>query len=192
MRVVCLISGEGTNLQALIDWQADGLLGDARIVAVISSAAAALGLERAGNAGIPTKILSHRDFSNRSAFDHALIQFIDVYEPNLVVLAGFMRILTSGFVTHYEKRLINMHPSLLPKYKGLNTHKRALGAGDKNAGATVHWVTPELDAGDIIRQVEVPISGEDTEETLKAKVLDAEHRLYPSVIRDLSLGLIKC
>ncbi|HBX26123.1 MAG TPA: phosphoribosylglycinamide formyltransferase [Gammaproteobacteria bacterium] len=192
MRVVCLISGEGTNLQALIDWQADGLLGDARIVAVISNAAAALGLERAGNAGIPTKILSHRDFSNRSAFDHALIQFIDVYEPNLVVLAGFMRILTSGFVTHYEKRLINMHPSLLPKYKGLNTHKRALGAGEKNAGATVHWVTPELDAGDIIRQVEVPISGEDTEETLKAKVLDAEHRLYPSVIRDLSLGLIKC
>ena len=192
MRVVCLISGEGTNLQALIDWQADGLLGDARIVAVISNAAAALGLERAGNAGIPTKILSHRDFSNRSAFDHALIQFIDVYEPNLVVLAGFMRILTSGFVTHYEKRLINMHPSLLPKYKGLNTHKRALGAGDKNAGATVHWVTPELDAGDIIRQVEVPISAEDTEETLKAKVLDAEHRLYPSVIRDLSLGLIKC
>lgn len=192
MRVVCLISGEGTNLQALIDWQADGLLGDARIVAVISNAAAALGLERAGNAGIPTKILSHRNFSNRSAFDHALIQFIDVYEPNLVVLAGFMRILTSGFVTHYEKRLINMHPSLLPKYKGLNTHKRALGAGDKNAGATVHWVTPELDAGDIIRQVEVPISGEDTEETLKAKVLDAEHRLYPSVIRDLSLGLIKC
>ncbi|MBH95877.1 MAG: phosphoribosylglycinamide formyltransferase [Gammaproteobacteria bacterium] len=192
MRVVCLISGEGTNLQALIDWQADGLLGDARIVAVISNAAAALGLERAGNAGIPTKILSHRDFSNRSAFDHALIQFIDVYEPNLVVLAGFMRILTSGFVTHYEKRLINMHPSLLPKYKGLNTHKRALGAGEKNAGATVHWVTPELDAGDIIRQVEVPISAEDTEETLKAKVLDAEHRLYPSVIRDLSLGLIKC
>ena len=192
MRVVCLISGEGTNLQALIDWQADGLLGDARIVAVISSAAAALGLERAGNAGIPTKILSHRDFSNRSAFDHALIQFIDVYEPNLVVLAGFMRILTSGFVTHYERRLINMHPSLLPKYKGLNTHKRALGAGDKSAGTTVHWVTPELDAGDIIRQVEVPISSEDTEETLKAKVLDAEHRLYPSMIRDLSLGLIKC
>lgn len=192
MRIVCLISGGGTNLQALIDWQANGLLGDARIVAVISNTAAALGLKRAGNAGIPTKILSQRDFSNRSAFDHALIQFIDVYEPNLVVLAGFMRILTSGFVTHYERRLINIHPSLLPKYKGLNTHKRALGAGDKNAGATVHWVTPELDAGDIIRQVEVPISREDTEETLKAKVLKAEHSLYPSVIRDLSLGLIKC
>ena len=192
MRIVCLISGGGTNLQALIDWQANGLLGDARIVAVISNTAAALGLERAGNAGIPTKILSQRDFSNRCAFDHALIQFIDVYEPNLVVLAGFMRILTSGFVTHYERRLINIHPSLLPKYKGLNTHKRALGAGDKNAGATVHWVTPELDAGDIIRQVKVPISREDTEETLKAKVLNAEHSLYPSVIRDLSLGLIKC
>ncbi len=192
MRVVCLISGEGTNLQALINSQTDGLLGDARIVAVISNTVAALGLERAENAGIPTKILSHRDFSSRSAFDHALIKCIDIYKPNLVVLAGFMRILTSGFVTHYERRLINMHPSLLPKYRGLNTHKRALKAGDKSAGTTVHWVTPELDAGDIIRQVEVPISSKDTEETLKAKVLDAEHRLYPSVIRDLSLGLIKC
>lgn len=192
MRVVCLISGEGTNLQALINSQANDLLGGARIVAVISNKAAALGLERAANAEIPTKILSHQDFPNRSAFDHALIQFIDTYEPDLVALAGFMRILTSDFVTHYDRRLINIHPSLLPKYKGMNTHKRALEAGDNCAGATVHWVTSELDAGDIIRQVEVPIMREDTEETLKARVLDAEHTLYPSVIRDLSLGLIEC
>ena len=192
MRVVCLISGGGTNLQALINSQANDLLGDARIVAVISNTAAALGLERADNAQIPTKILSHQDFPNRSAFDHALIQFIDTYEPDLVVLAGFMRILTSDFVTHYDRRLVNIHPSLLPKYKGLNTHKRALEAGDNCAGATVHWVTSELDGGDIIRQVEVPIMLDDTEETLKARVLDAEHTLYPSVIRDLSLGLIEC
>ena len=103
-----------------------------------------------------------------------------------------MRILTGDFVAHYDGRLINIHPSLLPKYKGLNTHRRALEAGDNYAGATVHWVTSELDAGDIIRQVEVPIMREDTEETLNARVLDAEYTLYPSVIRDLSLGLIKC
>ena len=192
MRVVCLISGGGTNLQALINSQANDLLGDARIVAVISNTAAALGLERADNAQIPTKILSHQDFPNRSAFDHVLIRFIDTYEPDLVVLAGFMRILTSDFVTHYDRRLINIHPSLLPKYKGLNTHKRALEAGDNCAGATVHWVTSELDGGEIIRQVEVPIMRDDTEETLKARVLNAEHTLYPSVIRDLSLGLIEC
>jgi phosphoribosylglycinamide formyltransferase-1 len=192
MRVVCLISGGGTNLQALINSQAKDLLGGARIVAVISNTAAALGVERADNAEIPAKILSHRDFPNRSTFDHALMQLIDTYEPDLVALAGFMRILTSDFVTHYDRRLINIHPSLLPKYKGLNTHKRALEAGDNYAGATVHWVTSELDAGDIIRQVEVSILREDTEETLKARVLDAEHTLYPSVIRDLSLGLIKC
>ena len=192
MRIVCLISGGGTNLKALIDWQANDLLGGARIVAVISNTAAALGLERADNAEIPTKVLSHHDFRNRSAFDHALIEFIDTYEPDLIVLAGFMLVLSKDFVTHYDRRLINIHPSLLPKYKGLNTHKRALEAGDNYTGATVHWVTSEVDAGDIIRQVEVPIMGEDTEETLKARVLDAEHTLYPSVIRDLSLGLIEC
>ena len=192
MRIVCLISGGGTNLQALIDWQANDLLGGAKIVAVISNAAAAPGLGVANNAAIPTGTVSHDDFPNRSAFDHALIKLINTHEPDLVVLAGFMRILTGDFVAHYDGRLINIHPSLLPKYKGLNTHRRALEAGDNYAGATVHWVTSELDAGDIIRQVEVPIMREDTEETLNARVLDAEYTLYPSVIRDLSLGLIKC
>lgn len=192
MRVVCLISGGGTNLQALIDWQTKGLLGDAMIVGVISNVASAYGLERAKRASIPTSVLSHRDYADRLLFDQALRSLIDEYDPDLVVLAGFMRILTAEFVTHYHRRLINIHPSLLPKYKGLDTHRRALDAGDTVAGATVHWVTEALDAGDIIQQVEVPIVADDSEERLKARVLEAEHTLYPSVIRDLSLGVISC
>ena len=192
MRVVCLIPGGGTNLQALIDWQTKGLLGDAMIVGVISNVASAYGLERAKRASIPTSVLSHRDYADRLLFDQALRSLIDGYDPDLVVLAGFMRILTAEFVTHYHRRLINIHPSLLPKYKGLDTHRRALDAGDTVAGATVHWVTEALDAGDIIQQVEVPIVADDSEERLKARVLEAEHTLYPSVIRDLSLGVISC
>ena len=192
MRVVCLISSGGTNLQALIDWQTKGLLGDAMIVGVISNVASAYGLERAKRASIPTSVLSHRDYADRLLFDQALRSLIDGYDPDLVVLAGFMRILTAEFVTHYHRRLINIHPSLLPKYKGLDTHRRALDAGDTVAGATVHWVTEALDAGDIIQQVEVPIVADDSEERLKARVLEAEHTLYPSVIRDLSLGVISC
>ncbi|MDC0379071.1 phosphoribosylglycinamide formyltransferase [Litorivicinus sp.] len=192
MRVVCLISGGGTNLQALIDWQTKGLLGDAAIVSVISNVASAYGLERAKKASIPTAVLSHREYSDRLLFDQALRSLIDGYDPDLVVLAGFMRILTAEFVTHYHRRLINIHPSLLPKYKGLDTHRRALDAGDTVAGATVHWVTEALDAGDIIQQIEVPIVADDSEESLKARVLEAEHMLYPSVIRDLSLGVISC
>ena len=192
MRVVCLISGGGTNLQALIDWQTKGLLGDAMIVGVISNVASAYGLERAKRASIPTSVLSHRDYADRLLFDQALRSLIDGYDPDLVVLAGFMRLLTAEFVTHYHRRLINIHPSLLPKYKGLDTHRRALDAGDTVAGATVHWVTEALDAGDIIQQVEVPIVADDSEERLKARVLEAEHTLYPSVIRDLSLGVISC
>ena len=192
MRVVCLISGGGTNLQALMDWQTKGLLGDAMIVGVISNVASAYGLERAKRASIPTSVLSHHDYADRLLFDQALQSLIDGYDPDLVVLAGFMRILTAEFVTHYHRRLINIHPSLLPKYKGLDTHRRALDAGDTVAGATVHWVTEALDAGDIIQQVEVPIVADDSEERLKARVLEAEHTLYPSVIRDLSLGVISC
>ena len=192
MRVVCLISGRGTNLQALIDWQTKGLLGDAMIVGVISNVASAYGLERAKRASIPTSVLSHRDYADRLLFDQALRSLIDGYDPDLVVLAGFMRILTAEFVTHYHRRLVNIHPSLLPKYKGLDAHRRALDAGDTVAGATVHWVTEVLDAGDIIQQVEVPIVADDSEERLRARVLEAEHTLYPSVIRDLSLGVISC
>ena len=192
MRVVCLISGGGSNLQALIDWQTKGLLGDAEIVGVVSNKADAFGLERAKKAGISVSYLSHRDYPDRLAFDQALMKVIDGYQPDLVVLAGFMRILTSEFVDQYANRLINIHPSLLPKYKGLHTHRRAIEAGDATAGATVHWVTEELDSGGIIRQIEVPIYADDSEESLKQRVLEAEHTLYPSVIRDLSLGVIPC
>lgn len=192
MRVVCLISGGGSNLQALIDWQTKALLGDAEIVGVVSNKADAFGLERAKKAGISVSSLSHHDYPDRLAFDQALMKVIDDYQPDLVVLAGFMRILTSDFVNHYADRLINVHPSLLPKYKGLHTHRRAIEAGDATAGATVHWVTEELDSGGIIRQIEVPIYADDSEESLKQRVLEAEHTLYPSVIRDLSLGVIPC
>ena len=192
MRVVCLISGDGSNLQALIDWQTKGLLGDAEIVGVVSNKADAFGVERAKKAGISVSCLSHHDYTDRLEFDRALMKVMDGYQPDLVVLAGFMRILTSEFVDHYANRLINVHPSLLPKYKGLHTHRRALEAGDTTAGATVHWVTEELDSGGIIRQIEVPILANDSEDSLKQRVLEAEHTLYPSVIRDLSLGVITC
>jgi len=192
MRVVCLISGDGSNLQALIDWQTKGLLGDAEIVGVVSNKVDAFGLERAKKAGVSVSHLSHHDYPDRLEFDQALMKVIDGYQPDLVVLAGFMRILTSEFVNHYADRLINVHPSLLPKYKGLHTHRRAIEAGDATAGATVHWVTEELDSGGIIRQIEVPIYADDSEESLKQRVLQAEHTLYPSVVRDLSLGVIPC
>lgn len=192
MRVVCLISGDGSNLQALIDWQIKGLLGDAEIVGVVSNKAQAFGLERAKRANIATTVLSHERYPDRCQFDRALISVIDKYEADLIVLAGFMRILTAQFVNHYANRLVNVHPSLLPKYKGLNTHRRAIEAGDSAAGATVHWVTEELDSGGIIRQAEVPIYAHDSEESLRQRVLEAEHSLYPAVIRDLSLGVVAC
>jgi len=192
MRVVCLISGEGSNLQALIDWQIKGLLGDAEIVGVVSNKTQAFGLERAKRANIATTVLSHERYPDRYQFDRALMTVIDHYEADLIVLAGFMRILTAQFVNHYANRLVNVHPSLLPKYKGLNTHRRAIEAGDSAAGATVHWVTEELDSGGIIRQAEVPIYDHDSEESLRQRVLEAEHSLYPAVIRDLSLGVVAC
>lgn len=190
MRVVCLISGSGTNLQALIDAKARGELGVADLVAVISNVAGAGGLDYALDANIPTEVLSHRDFADRLEFDRALMQRIDHYQPQLVVLAGFMRILSNEFVAAYRNRLINIHPSLLPKHKGLDTHQRAIDSGDTVAGASVHWVTEALDSGAIIRQTEVPIVPGDTAETLKARVLDAEHVLYPAVVRDISLGVV--
>ena len=190
MRVVCLISGSGSNLQALIDCQHTGQLGEARLVGVIANRSDAQGLKRAASAAIPTQVVDHTQYADRDTFDRALIEVIDPLRPDLVVLAGFMRILSAHFVGHYAGRLINIHPSLLPKYKGLNTHKRALASGDTTAGATVHWVTTALDSGEIIRQATVPVHPDDTEDSLKARVLAAEHTLYPSVIRDLSLGVI--
>lgn len=178
MKIVALISGRGSNLKAIID-VANPLID---ISAVISNRPDAAGLIYAEEAGISTEVLDHTDFATRLEFDSALQQCIDKYEPQLVVLAGFMRILSGEFVKHYKGRLINIHPSLLPKFKGLDTHKRAIEAGEKEHGATVHFVTEDLDAGAIILQARVPILADDTEESLAARVLQEEHRIYPEAI----------
>jgi phosphoribosylglycinamide formyltransferase-1 len=181
--VVVLISGSGSNLQAIID--ADLPI---TIRAVISNRADAYGLTRAEQAGIPTAVLDHKAYPDRESYDAALQELIDSYRPGLLVLAGFMRILSDGFVRHYEGRMINIHPSLLPKYRGLDTHARAIAAGDAEAGCSVHFVTPELDSGPIIIQARVTIRDGDTPETLAARVLEQEHRIYPEAIRKFAEG----
>lgn len=186
-RLVVLISGGGSNLQAFIDAAADPAY-PCEVVAVISNRAGVFGLERAVRAGIPADVLDHTAFASRDAFDAALADRIDAYAPDLVILAGFMRILTPGFVTRYAGRLLNIHPSLLPKYPGLHTHQRAIDAGDAEAGATVHLVTEELDGGPVILQARVPVLPGDTAETLAARVLVEEHRIYPEAARLVSLG----
>ena len=188
MRIVCLLSGSGTNLGALIEAQQRRQLGNAKLVGVFSNVLDAHGLQRARAANIATEALSHRVFSTREDFDRAVIQRVSPLQPDLIVLAGFMRIMSPVFVAHYHGRLINIHPSLLPKYRGLDTHRRALEAGDTEAGATVHWVTEELDGGDIIDQIRVPIEPNYTVDRLRERVLQAEHVLYPRVIRALSLS----
>lgn len=190
MPVVVLISGTGTNLQALIDAIAAGEV-RARIAAVISNRPGAGGLERARRAGIPTHVLDHTDYSDRAAFDAALADTIDRYRPGLVVLAGFMRILTPGFVEHYAGRMINIHPSLLPDFRGLKTHERALRAGVKEHGASVHFVSNELDGGPVIMQARVPVRSDDTPQSLAARVQQQEHRLYPRVVGLLADGQVK-
>ena len=188
MRIVCILSGSGTNLGALIEAQQRRQLGNAKLVGVFSNVLDAHGLQRARDANIATEALSHRAFSTREDFDRAVIQRVSPWQPDLIVLAGFMRIMSPVFVAHYHGRLINIHPSLLPKYRGLDTHRRALEAGDTEAGATVHWVTEELDGCDIIYQIRVPIEPNDTVDRLRERVLQAEHVLYPRVIRALSLS----
>jgi phosphoribosylglycinamide formyltransferase 1 len=190
--IVILISGSGSNMLAIAKtahrqhWEHRF---NARISAVISNRPNAQGLVRAQEMGLHTVVLDHQSFSAqenpRAAFDSALVQQIDVYQPHLVVLAGFMRILTPEFVRHYEGRLINIHPSLLPAFAGLHTHQRAIDAGCKFAGATVHRVTAELDHGSILDQVIVPIVPQDTAQTLGARVLAQEHIMYPRVIESL-------
>ncbi len=177
-RTVILISGGGSNLQAFLDASASGAL-SAEICAVISNRPEAGGLQRASEAGIATAALDHRAFESRDAFDHALMQAINRYSPDLVILAGFMRILGADFVRHFRGRLINIHPSLLPRYPGLHTHQRAIDAGDKEAGATVHFVTEELDGGPPILQARVPVFAGDSAELLARRVLEQEHRIYP-------------
>lgn len=186
--IVILISGGGSNMAAIVrtaqqqHWQ--HTLG-ARIVAVISNRADAIGLALARDQGIATEVLDHQQFDSREAFDAALAVLIDRHGPALVVLAGFMRILSQGFVAHYAGRLVNIHPSLLPAFTGLHTHARALAAGCTVAGATVHQVTADLDAGPIVDQAVVPILPGDTAQTLAARVLTQEHVLYPSALAKL-------
>jgi phosphoribosylglycinamide formyltransferase 1 len=181
-RIAILISGRGSNMQAFIDACATGTI-DASIAIVVSNNPDAAGLESAAAAGIPTACVNHRDFDSREAFDQALVDCLDEYEPDLVILAGFMRILTPVFIEHYFGCLLNIHPSLLPKYPGLNTHQRALDAGDKEAGVTVHFVTPELDGGPPILQARVAIEPGDTADTLAARVIVQEHKIYPVAAR---------
>ncbi|EKM96608.1 MAG: phosphoribosylglycinamide formyltransferase [Pseudomonas sp.] len=187
--VVVLISGSGSNLQALIDSQSDS--NPARIGAVISNRADAYGLQRAQAAGIPTQVLSHREFADREAFDAALMAAIDAFQPDLVVLAGFMRILTPGFVRHYQGRLLNIHPSLLPRHKGLDTHNRAVAAGDAEHGCSVHFVTEELDGGPVAIQAAIPIRPDESVAQLTDRVHVEEHRIYPLAVRWFAEGRLR-
>jgi phosphoribosylglycinamide formyltransferase-1 len=174
--LVVLISGRGSNLQALLE---AGL----PVSAVVSNRADAKGLQLAASRGIPTRVVEHGAFASRELFDAALAAEIDRFEPRLVVLAGFMRVLTAGFVSRYRERLLNIHPSLLPAFPGLRTHERALEAGVKLHGCTVHFVTDELDHGPIVAQAAVPVRPDDTAATLAARVLRQEHLIYPRAVR---------
>ena len=188
--IVVLISGNGSNLQAIIDaCKVNKIKGTVR--AVFSNKADAFGLERAREAGIPTHVLSANDFANRDAFDKQLIAEIDNYTPDVVVLAGFMRILSPTFVEHYAEKLLNIHPSLLPKYPGLHTHRQALENGDKEHGTSVHFVTDELDGGPVILQARVPVFAGDTEDDVTARVQTQEHAIYPLVISWFVDGRLK-
>lgn len=174
--IVVLISGRGSNMLALLD---AGL----PVSAVISNVPDAKGLDLAASKGVPTRVVDHKRFPTREAFDAALAAEIDAFRPRLVALAGFMRVLTPGFVARYDGRLMNIHPSLLPQFPGLHTHERALRAGAKEHGCTVHFVTAELDHGPIVIQARVPVRAGDTAETLAARVLRQEHVIYPRAVR---------
>lgn len=189
-RVVVLISGSGSNLQALIDAQHAGLLNDAELVGVLSNRADAGGLARAQHAKIPTIVLPHQSFSERSEYDRALLERIMPWSPHLIVLAGFMRVLTATFVNPWLGRLINIHPSLLPAYPGLNTHARAIAAGDYRHGASVHFVTEALDGGPLIAFGEVPVLPHDSPDELAERVLRIEHKIYPRVVALFAQGRI--
>ncbi|WP_019140353.1 phosphoribosylglycinamide formyltransferase [Noviherbaspirillum massiliense] len=180
--IVILISGRGSNMEAIVH-AAQSEQWPAKIAAVISNRADAPGLRFAAKQGIPTNVVTHQDYPTRDTFDAALQATIDQYQPDLVALAGFMRILTSAFVEHYSGRMLNIHPSLLPSFPGLATHRQALAAGVRVHGATVHFVTPTLDHGPIVEQAAVPVLSNDTEDTLSQRVLAQEHIIYPRAIR---------
>ena len=188
--IVILISGRGTNMQAIV--QACAREGwDARVAAVVSNRADAPGLDFAAAQGIATRVVDHKAHTTREAFDAELVSVIEGFAPDVVALAGFMRILTPGFVRRFEGRIVNVHPSLLPAFAGLHTHRRAIEAGCKQAGATVHFVTPELDHGPIIARAVVPVLEGDSEATLAARVLAREHVLYPRALRWLLQGQLR-
>ena len=187
--IVILISGRGSNLQAIIDRTAAGEL-PVEIRAVISNRPLAAGLQLAEKAGLETRVIDHTGYADRETFDEALQACIDSYQPALVVLAGFMRILTPGFVEHYRGRMLNIHPSLLPDFPGLNTHQRALDAGHREVGASVHFVTEDTDGGPVLMQARVAVREDDTADSLAARVLEQEHRLYPQAIHWFADGRI--
>ena len=188
--IVILISGRGSNMVALIDAAASGTL-PVRVAAVLANRPDAKGLEVAAAAGVVTRVVDHRLYSDRESFDAAMAEAIDAYSPDLVVLAGFMRILSDGFVAHYEGRLINIHPSLLPSFPGLHTHQRALDDGVRVHGCTVHFVTPTLDHGPIVVQAAVPVLDGDDATVLAARVLEQEHRIYPLAVRWFAEGRLR-
>lgn len=190
MRVVVLISGSGSNLQALIDGVAQGEL-PVEIAAVVSNRPEVMGLTRAQTAGIPTQVLDHKNFATRDDFDAELIRIIDTYTPELVVLAGFMRILTPAFTAHYLGRMLNIHPSLLPKYQGLHTHQRAIDAGETHHGVSVHFVTAELDGGPVAIQAKVPVLATDDATSLAKRVQQQEHVIYPMAVKWFAEGRLK-
>ena len=185
-RIVVLISGRGSNMEALLEARLP-----ATIAAVISNVPEARGLSIAQSHGVPTALVDHRSHSRRSDFEAALAAEIDRHAPDLVVLAGFMRVLTEAFVTRYSGRLLNIHPSLLPAFTGLHTHRRALAAGVRIHGCTVHFVTPALDNGPIVIQAAVPVLPGDTEDTLAARILTEEHRIYPQAVRWFCEGRLR-
>ena len=189
-RIVVLISGNGSNLQAIIDHCGNDQT-PAEVVGVISNVQSAFGLERARSAGIDAHCLDHREFVSRSAFYEALAALVEGFRPDLVVLAGFMRVLSPSFVDHFAGRLVNIHPSLLPRYPGLDTHKRAIADGAKEHGATVHFVTRDLDAGPVIIQGQVEVLEDDSEHTLATRVHEVEHRIYPEAVSWFASGRLR-
>ncbi len=190
LAIVVLVSGSGSNLQSIIDSIADKTL-NADIRAVISNKADAYAIERAGKANIPIEIIEHDQHDSRESFDAELTQCIKKYQPQLIVLAGFMRILSDDFVNHFYGKMINIHPSLLPRYQGLHTHRRVLNAGDDSHGLSIHYVSAELDAGPVILQKSVPVLEHDTEESLAQRVLEQEHIAYPQVIQWFAEGRLQ-
>lgn len=186
-KIVILISGRGSNMQAIVNAKIEG----AKIAAVLANKSDAAGLAWAAEQGIGTGALNHKDYPDRLSFDRAMMEKIDGYQPDLIVLAGFMRILTPEFCSHYEGRLINIHPSLLPSFPGLHTHQRALDEGCRIAGCTIHFVTAQLDSGPIISQGVVPILDGDSADDVAARVLKVEHQLFPKAVADFIAGRLK-